>query len=362
MALNLPDLTKDRKDIDWLWNRTLFLTAHGSHAYGTSLPTSDHDYKGFTVPPREYWLGYLKKFEQAEFKGDPDMTVYSIQKFFKLAADCNPSIIEVLFTDPADHVIVTPTGQHVLDHKDLFLSKKAKFTFSGYATSQLKKIETHRKWLLNPPKAAPTRADFGLPERTAIPADQLATAEAMISKQIAQWRLPLEGLDDAQRIGVQDAFSQSLAKLQIGEQGLEVISGRMLGFSDNFLELLDKERHYKAKMEEWRSYQNWLATRNAKRSELEARFGYDTKHGMHLMRLMRMGVEILEQGKVYVRRPDAEELLAIRGGAWSYEKLREEADRLEAKMGELYRTSTLPHTPDHRELDKLLIGVVETAL
>jgi len=45
---------------------------------------------------------------------------------------------------------------------------------------------------------------------------------------------------------------------------------------------------------------------------LEAKFGFDTKHAMHLIRLLRMAREILETGVVHVKRPDAEELSAIR--------------------------------------------------
>mgnify|MGYP001607055563 CR=1 FL=1 len=45
------------------------------------------------------------------------------------------------------------------------------------------------------------------------------------------------------------------------------------------------------------------------------------KHAMHLVRLMRMCKEILITCEVVVKRPDREELLAIRNGAWSYYKL-----------------------------------------
>ena len=56
---------------------------------------------------------------------------------------------------------------------------------------------------------------------------------------------------------------------------------------------------------------------------LEAAHGYDTKHGAHLVRLLRMGREIVETGSVHVWRGDrdADELLAIRAGAWSYDRL-----------------------------------------
>lgn len=411
MKLVLPELTKNRADISWLWKRTLFLTNHGSHAYGTNLPTSDDDYKGFAIPPAAYFHGYAKHFEQAEFKGDPDMVVYDIRKFFKLAADCNPSIIEVLFTDPSDHQIVHPLGTPVLQNRDLFISKKAKFTFSGYAVSQLKKIKSHYKWISNPPKAPPTREEFGLPERTVIPADQLKTAEAMIRKQVERWNVPVDELDPAQKIAVQERFVEALAKIETGYRAqilealtakrdnmsscrdgadtayspyndgrrngvalavqlvkeqpganLERISGNLLGFDDNFLELLDKERQYRGRMEEWRSYQGWLENRNEARSELERKWGYDTKHGMHLVRLMRMGVEIMEGKGVIVKRPDADELLAIRNGLWKYEDLLQWAENQEKRLDELYVTSPLQKSPPVAKLDTILQDVVQKGL
>jgi hypothetical protein len=48
------------------------------------------------------------------------------------------------------------------------------------------------------------------------------------------------------------------------------------------------------------------------RTELVDKFGYDTKHAMHLVRLIRMAKEILIEGVVHVYRDDREELMDIR--------------------------------------------------
>jgi len=360
MKLTLPDLTKDRKDIDWLWPRTLFLTAHGSHAYGTNLPTSDRDYKGFCVPPKQYFLGFAKRFEQAEFKGDPDMVVYGIQKFFKLAADCNPSIIEVLFTDVSDHQIVHPLAIPILQKRDLFISKKAKHTFSGYAVSQLKKIRSHKRWIDGGPQKPPERGDFGLPPSPLIPKNQLDAVQAAIKKQVEAWDVDLTHMDDAARIDLQARIATAVAEQGITGANQWMAAARTLGLSENFIELMDAERRFGGAVAEWRSYQTWLATRNATRSELERKWGYDTKHGMHLIRLMRMCREILEGKGVLVKRPDAEELLAIRNGLWTYDQLLEWADRQDAELEALYKTSKLPNSPPVMELDKLLVETVES--
>lgn len=61
-------------------------------------------------------------------------------------------------------------------------------------------------------------------------------------------------------------------------------------------------------------YQSWRANRHPERAALEALHGYDTKHAAHLLRLYRMGIEILSEQVVRVRRPDAAWLREVLGG------------------------------------------------
>lgn len=351
-----------KTNLTWLWDRTLFLTRHGSHCYGTNIEGSDEDFKGFCVPPKEYFLGFSQRFEQAEFRHEPDMVVYNIQKFFKLAADCNPSIIEVLFTDESDWRIITPMGRYVIDNKDLFISKKAKFTFSGYATAQLKKIRSHYRWLKDPPKAPPVRSDFGLPDSFLIPKNQLDTVQSGIRKKVESWDVDITHMDDAARIDLQDKIASALAEQSITADTQWMAAGRSLGLSENFIDLMDREHRFGAAQATWISYQTWLDTRNEKRSELERKYGYDTKHGMHLVRLMRMGKEILEEKGVIVKRHDREELLAIRNGLWKYEDLLQWAYNMQSDLDSLYKTSNLKKVPDLTKLDDMCQSVVQNIL
>ena len=117
-------ISKSKPDLSWAGDRTIFLTIHGSRAYGTNLPESDTDIKGIIIPPKEYYLGALHKLEQIELKNPyPDAALYEIRKFFTLAMNNNPNLIEVLHTDPSDHLIVSPMGEEILEHKNEFLSK-----------------------------------------------------------------------------------------------------------------------------------------------------------------------------------------------------------------------------------------------
>jgi len=352
-------------NVSWLKDRTIFATLHGSHAYGLATETSDIDVKGLCIAPRNVYLGYTEGFEQAEGKEPYDLVIYEIRKFFKLASQCNPNIIEVLHTDPSVWVKVAPAGTLLLENKDRFLSLKAKHTFSGYAHAQLKRIQTHYKWLSNPPKAPPTRKDFDLPEFTLIPRDQLGVVEAEIKKKIETFDFDWSVLDESQRINLQGCISSFFAEMNLTSDEVWTRTGRSLGFDDNFLALLQKERAFKGKQTEWEQYRSWLNTRNPKRAALEAKFGYDTKHGSHLVRLMKMCREILTQGKVIVKRTeDREELLAIKNhGIWSYEKLIEWSDTQEKELNDLYKTSkALPKEPDHKFLNELCQKLIEEAL
>jgi len=349
-----------RGNLTWLVSNTIFLSRHGSHAYGTHLPTSDVDLKGFAIPPPEYFLGCSSRFEQAE-SHDPDLVVYDLRKFMALAADCNPSIIEVLWTDPSDHLVTTKWGEMVRERRHLFLSRKAKHTFSGYAMAQLKRINTHHRWLVNPPKAPPTRGQFGLPEHTVIPADQIKAAQTAVRKKLDEWNGVqfLDTLDPSARVETQNRIAEYLTELHVASvEDLWRGAGGIIGLDANLLALLDRERGYGAAHREWSQYQNWKATRNEARAALETQWGYDTKHAMHLVRLMRMCREILERGEVVVKRPDAAELLEIRAGAWSYEKLIEWADVEDKALEAVAASSPLPKSPDRKDVEGLCVDVV----
>ena len=347
------------KNLPWLKDNTVLLTRHGSIAYGTNTPESDEDFKGVCIPTKKYYLGAVNKFEQCSLK-EPDTVIYELNKFIELASQCNPNIIEVLFTDPKDHIIVTDAGKVLLDNKEKFLSKRIKFTFSGYAVSQLKRIKLHRKWLLSPVTVEPKRSDFGLPEKTLIPQDQLMAVNAEIQKELDKFNFDfMSNLDEASKIEIKSIITDMLSEMKIYADEQWSAMARKVGMDENFILLMAKEREYNARRKEYENYQNWKINRNTKRAELEAKYGYDCKHAYNLVRLMRMCAEILSTGEVIVKRPDYKELLEIRNGAWSYDYLIKWAEDKEKEINELYSSSKLPHTPDRNYLDNLCIELVE---
>jgi hypothetical protein len=350
-------------DLPWLRGRTIFLTLHGSRAYGLNRAGSDVDVKGIAVPPAEVLHGFLSSFEQAELRAPVDAVIYEIRKFCRLAVNGNPNIIEILFTDTRHWLATTPQHEMLWERREAFLSRKVRHTFAGYAQAQLKRIEGHYRWLKNPPRQKPTRSDFGLPEGPTIPKEQRDTLEGLIKARLASWRMDLEPLDEAARIQFEQRYEEMLLEIGVASrEDLWLPAARSLGLKDDVVAALRAERSYRSKCEEWDSFLEWQRTRNPVRHELEAKFGYDTKHAMHLVRLLRMAKEMLASGAVIVERPDRDELLAIRDGAWSYEQLLEWTRRQNQELNAMEATSPLPREPDRLTVDAVCRQVVESLL
>jgi len=346
-------------NLDWLDKHTIYVTLHGSQAYGLANEFSDTDVKGICVPPPEVEYNLFHRFEQAENPASLEArlghlknpknpkfesTIYSLRKFFLLAAEVNPNIIELLFTADTDHFVKHPLMVKVLENRHLFVSNKARYTFAGYACAQAKKIERHRKWIVLGEVPCPTREQFGLPAERPKGVEEIM---GYMKAKVEQWNLNQFPIDELQRAELKDTIWELLTHVSGREISVAnwpdeyhagVLSKMKQDFNlkDEVVAFINAERAYVKAKQVYDSWVSWKKERNPARRELEEKSGYDTKHASHLVRLMRMGYEIITEGKVIVRRPDAEELLAIKNGAWSFDKVMEFKDEMEKKLDAEY--------------------------
>lgn len=137
----------------------------GSVAYGVSSDTSDCDIYGYCIPPKKTVFPHLdgeiqgfgrqkKRFEQFQQhhimapdelagKGRSyDVQIFSIVKYFHLAMENNPNIIDSLFTPINCVQHITKIGNMVRERRQIFLHKGAWHKFKGYAYSQINKMKT----------------------------------------------------------------------------------------------------------------------------------------------------------------------------------------------------------------------------
>jgi hypothetical protein len=226
--------------------------------------------------------------------------------------DCNPNIIELLFIPREHWVSSSPIWELILENRDKFLSTRCRYSFLGYAFSQLKRIKTHKHWTENPPEE-PNRLELGLSLESKIRPDVL--------------------------------------------EALRTVPSSIIG--GHLSKEIQEEIKYQAAKKVWDGYNSWKKTRNPKRYELERKYSMDTKHALHLVRLIRGGRELLTTGELNVdrREIDADELLDILHGKWSYEDIITYVESMEQKFAILEKESPLPKYPDRKGMEKLLLGI-----
>jgi len=278
---------------DWVRDHTIHRIIAGSHLYGTATPDSDMDIRGVCVAPPETLIG-LSEFQQYQEAGsNSDLVIYELRRFCSLALNANPNILDLLMAPADTWQIHDHRWMIIYEHRQALLSQKVRHTFSGYAVSQLKRIQRHRHWLVDPPDHKPVQEEFG---------------------------------------GLWDGSTYQFPKVA-------------------------REKEYQAACKKWNDYQRWLRERNPKRAELERKYGYDSKHASHLVRLMIKVLALLRNG-IYNPRLSSNDLdmvLAVLNGDWEYEKLvawAEDMDRLVHEM-----ESPLPHKPNRKLVERLCVEI-----
>jgi len=371
------------------------LVIAGSHSYGMSTSGSDIDLKGICTAPLDIRLSSYQNFDQYEgsppedlaiqacarlntrgrergidwdyyFSDINDSTIYDISKAITLMGNCNPNMLEMLFVDESDIIFSNEVGERLRQERNNFLSLKLKFTYSGYAHAQLKKMQRFRGYLMGDVPQKPERKAYGLPEHRSL----LTESESNLINEEIQAILKKWNFDDFEfEPGVKDSIDENLrdfyaTTLKVSNNELnyklEDMAAESLGLSTEVREALDRERKYRAALKNYKSYLRWQNERNPVRKKLEEKFKFDVKHASHLIRLSRTGREILKTGKLMVRRPDAEELVAIRRGEREYEDIIEEASNIEKEMNDLYMTNpaSLRKSIDTKHLDSLTREII----
>lgn len=227
----------------------------GSHSHGTYIPPKkggidDKDIMGICVPPERYYTG-LQKFEQVQvFVEEYDVIIYEAKKYVSLLLKSNPNVMGLLWLSDNLYVKRTKWGEELIENRQEFVSKEAYKSFTGYAYSQLIKMENN------------------------------------------------------------------------------ACNGFM----------------------------------GAKRRQLIEEHGYDTKNAAHLIRLLRTGIEVLSTGQLNVFREDAQQLMAIKKGEYSLDKIKVMAEDLFKVAQSALIHSKIPDKPNFEKAEQILIKCIRENL
>lgn len=320
------------RDNPRLGKRIILMGLGGSYAYGTNNENSDIDFRGITLNLPSDLLG-LTEFEQYEDE-NTDTVIYSFNKVVKLLLECNPNTIEMLGLDEEQYLIKTALGQELLDHKSLFLSKRAAKSFGGYASAQLRRLQN------------------------AIARDSMPQQE----REQHIYNSVKNALEDFRRKN--EMFDKGNIHIYIDESdNPEFQTEIFIDAEYKHLPLRDYEDMLGAMNNVIRDYDK-IGKRNRKKDD-----NHLNKHAMHLIRLFMMAIDILEKGEIRTHRTDDLELLrSIRRGDFQKEDKsfsKEFYDMLsdyERRLERATQNTILPDNPDMEKVGKFVEKVNRRAI
>lgn len=329
----------------WLSTNVHYETMMGSVAYGVSGDTSDTDIYGFCIPTKELVFPHLagdipgfgrqkERFEQyqehhimdadaAAGKGkEYDVQIFSIVKYFQLAMENNPNMIDSLFTPQFCVLHITKIGSMVRENRKMFLHKGAFHKFRGYAHSQLHKMsEATRE------KVREFEAEYEIPSTNYL---------GQRFEEIADF------------LGRRHEINPFIADLSPIFATLE----------KTFITSEDQKKGVTALHRYQKLVKDGDAHPVGGRKEIVEKFGFDVKFAYHVLRLSDECEQILEHGDIDLQR-SRELLKSIRRGEISEKDIRMMFSEKEKYLEKLYSESKLPHSPDEDKIKTLLLSCLE---
>jgi len=146
----MKNLTPEMKEE--LFPDNLILCGYrGSVAHNMYVPDTDPnsiddiDLMGVYLAPLEYYVGlglgrrYRKSIEK--FVGKYDVVHYELRKFVNLLIKSNPNVLSLLWLRDNHYIHKTYWANKLIENRNLFVSKLAYQSFTGYAYAQLKRME-----------------------------------------------------------------------------------------------------------------------------------------------------------------------------------------------------------------------------
>jgi hypothetical protein len=370
----------------------LLIVIRGSQAYGTNLPTSDTDYAGIYIQSENDILGNRYKEQINDDKNDT--VFYEVRRFLELVATNNPTVLELLNT-PEDCIIYKHEAyDKILEKKDQFITKVCAKSFGGYGIQQIKKAKGQDK-KQNWEKDKVTRKDLldfcyviegsqSIPwkewnsnwayEENFIGAVNVPNARDVYALYYdkSAWHCFSESVPEKLReeaktwrrnLGKEMGFGyKGLVKTSEGANDAESNQLRLSSVPKGeipFATITYNKDGYTQHCKDYNSYLTWLQNRNEQRWTDVQSHGQkiDGKNMMHCRRLLEMSREIGEGQGIIVRRPNAQELLAIRRGEVDLQSLIDRAENDIKEIDEIFSKSSLPDAVDPVMIHHLLVSI-----
>lgn len=337
-------------------NLLLLECISGSKAYGLDTPTSDTDLKGVFYLPKDMFFGtnYIPQISNET----NDEVYYELGRFFDLLTKNNPNLLEML-ASPEECILYKHPLMQILT-PDLFLSGLCKDTFAGYAISQIKKALGYKKKIVNPmEKEKKEVLDFCyiLDGYSSLP-----VKEWLLRKNYVQESCGLSSIAHTKGMYAlfYDTTGENKYKGIIRKTEANEVSLSSIPKGENPIAYLSFNiEAYSMYCKEYKEYWEWVDNRNENRYAGNQQHGknYDSKNMMHTIRLLQVAEEVFKDGKLNIKCPNREELLAIKKGDKEYDELVKMAEDLMSSIEYYTSVSNLPASPDRTKIEQILVKI-----
>jgi len=134
-------------------SNSILVGFRGSVAHNTYVPNTDPnsvddiDLMCVYLMPPKYYIGIKAegKGVKGGFVDEWDVVSYEFRKFVRLLLKCNPNVMSMLWMDDPYYLKKAKYGRILIENRDLFSSKIAYDSYTGYAHSQIKKMSAFAK-------------------------------------------------------------------------------------------------------------------------------------------------------------------------------------------------------------------------
>ncbi len=323
----------------------LFETVIGSQAHGTATPKSDVDTSFVYMAPKS-WL-YVRSDYHAHLRLSKDRVGYELEHLLDMLASANPTCMELLFAPEDCWILCHDIYRRLLNNKERFLSKVAKSSFLGYATAQIRKAKGMEKFQ-NWSSERTTRKepmDFcwvidGKEGYNTIPLRQFMEREGILEHELG-----VTNIDHAPNVF--SLFRGSEFRGIFGSNSDQILFSSIPKGMTSIALMVYNQDAYKMHAADWKRFKEWEENTNRERwVKTTAGDFIDAKNVMHLVRLTQMNREIASGQGLKVRRPNRDELLAIRNGERDLADIIKWSEREEKEIIEMYKNSDLPDSVD----------------
>lgn len=387
----------------------LYEYVRGSVAYGTNTPQSDEDHGGVYLEPIDQVLGLGLDFQDEISDEKHDTTWYSLKKYLTLLMSSNPNILESLFVDDRFVIYEHPIITELKKHRQEFVTKDCFNSFIGYAIAQIKRARGYNKMCVQPITERKMPIDFCY---TTYKQGSACITEWLAARGLEQKYCGLVSLNNmpdcygvyydfgahnmdkyggkfeefladvnycvfvstAEYGGVDsDVYEFVLAKwfednqTPIGYRGIVKGDGtaddvRCSSIPKNKKPICTMSYNkdgFTQHCMKYHQYQEWVQKRNQVRYESNLGHMFDSKNMSHCFRLLNMGIEIAQTGKVQIYRKgiDSDFLLDIRNHKYEYEYLIKELENKKEALDKAISESTLPEHIDPEMVNNLLLDI-----